>query len=440
MKQRPPSLRAYRGALLHFLGDPGDGDSVSAVQYFDDGLLVIENGLVKATGDARALLPALPTDVQVLDYSGHLLMPGFIDTHIHYPQTDMIAAYASQLLDWLDDHAFPAERLFADAEHAAEVSRFFLDELMRNGTTTALVFGTVHPGSVDAFFTQAEARNLRMIAGKVLMDRNCPEYLRDTADSGYRDSAALIEKWDGRGRLHYAITPRFAVTSSEAQLESAGRLAVRHPDVFVHSHVAENLNEVRWARELFPQARSYLDIYQRFGLLRERSVYAHCIHLDEEDRRRMAQTGAAAAVCATSNLFLGSGLFDFAAARRAGMRTGLGTDVGGGTSFSMLRTLAETYKVAQMRGHRLTPWRGFYLATLGGAEALGLSDRIGSFAPGREADFVVLRMDSTPLIARRMKTARTPAEKLFALMMLGDDREIGATYIMGERVWNTFPA
>ncbi len=433
----PPSLRAYRGCLLHFLDDPGDGDAVSAVQYFDDGLLVVENGLVKTADSATMLLPDLPPGTQVVDYSGRLLLPGFIDTHIHYPQTDMIAAYAAQLLDWLEDHAFPAERRFADAAHAAETSRFFLDELLRNGTTTALVFGTVHPGSVDAFFAEAEARNLRMIAGKVLMDRNCPEYLRDTADSGYRDSAALIEKWDGHGRLHYAITPRFAVTSSDAQLESAGRLAAEHPDVFVHSHVAENLKEVKWARELFPQARSYLGVYQGFGLLRERAVYAHCIHLDDEDRRLMTHTGAAAAVCATSNLFLGSGLFDFAAARQAGMLTGLGTDVGGGTSFSMLRTLAETYKVAQMRGHRVTPWRSFYLATLGGAKALGLDDRIGSFAPGREADFVVLRMDSTPLIARRMKTARTPAEKLFALMMLGDDREIGATYIMGERVWGT---
>ena len=433
------ALRAYRGSLLHFLGDPGDGADGSAVQYFDDGLLVVENGLVKAAGEARDLLPTLPAAAQVVDHTGRLLMPGFIDTHIHYPQTDIIAAYAAQLLDWLDDHAFPAERRFADAGHAAESSRFFLDELMRNGTTTALVFGTVHAVSVDAFFAEAEARNLRMIAGKVLMDRNCPEYLRDTPDGGYRDSSSLIEKWDRRGRLHYAITPRFAITSSDAQLESAGRLATEHPGVFVHSHVAENVNEVKWARELFPQARSYLDVYEHFGLLRERAVYAHCIHLDDEDRSRMAQTGAAAAVCATSNLFLGSGLFDFAAARHAGMRTGLGTDVGGGTSFNMLRTLAETYKVAQMGGHRLTAWRGFYLATLGGAKALGLDDRIGSFAPGREADFIVLRMDSTPLIARRMKTARTPAEKLFALMMLGDDREIGATYIMGECVWNTLP-
>ena len=430
-------LQAYRGSLLSFFGDPGDGHSASDVNFIDDGVLVVENGLIKAADAAQTLLPTLPAGTQVVDFRGRLLMPGFIDAHIHYPQTDMIAAYAAQLLDWLEDHAFPVERRFSDAVHAREVARFFLDELLRNGTTTALVFGTVHPGSIDAFFVEAAARNLRMIAGKVLMDRHCPEDLRDTPESGYRDSAALMEKWHGQGRLHYAITPRFAVTSSPAQLESAGRLVARHPDVFVHSHVAESLAEVRWARELYPRARSYLDIYDGFGLLRERSVYAHCIHLDDEDRGRMAQAGAAAAVCATSNLFLGSGLFDFAAARHAGMRTGLGTDVGGGNSFSMLRTLAETYKVAQLRGYRLTPWRAFYLATLGGAKALALDERIGSFAPGREADFIVLRMDSTPLIARRMKSARTPAEQLFVLMMLGDDREIGATYVMGERVWGT---
>ena len=430
-------LQAYRGSLLSFFGDPGDGHCESDVKFIDDGLLVVENGLIKAADEAQTLLPTLPRGTQVVDYRGRLLMPGFIETHIHYPQTDMIAAYAAQLLDWLEDHAFPAEGRFSDAVHAEETAEFFLDELARNGTTTALVFGTVHACSVDALLGQAEKRNLRMIAGKVLMDRNCPEALRDTAEGGSRESAALIEKWDGRARLHYAITPRFAVTSSDAQLALAGQLAARHPGVFIHSHLAENLNEVKWVHDLFPRARSYLDVYESFGLLRERAVYAHCLHIDDEDRVHMARTGASAAVCATSNLFLGSGLFDFAAARRAGMRTGLGTDVGGGTSFSMLRTIAETYKVAQLRGHRLTAWRAFYLATLGGARALGLADRIGSFAPGREADFVVLRMDSTPLIARRMKSAPTPAEKLFVLMMLGDDREIGATYIMGERVWGT---
>ena len=430
------ALNAYRGTLLHFTADPGDAMTPPA-GFIEDGLLVVENGRIKAAAPARDLLPTLPRDTVVTDHSGRLILPGFVDTHIHYVQADVIAVYASQLLDWLEDHTFPAERRFEDPAHAREVASFFLDELMRNGTTTALVFGSVHAVSADAFFEEAAGRNLRMIAGKALMDRNCPEYLRDTAQTGYRDSSALLEKWDGKGRLNYAITPRFAATSTPAQLELAGKLAREHPDAFIQSHVAENLKEVEWVRELFPDARSYLDVYDRYGLLRDRAVYAHCIHLDEADRRRMATTGAVAAACPTSNLFLGSGLFDFSAAIETGMRVALATDVGGGTSFSMLRTMSEAYKVAQMRGHRLTPWRAFYLATLGGAEALKLDDRIGSFQPGREADFLVLRMDSTPLIERRMKAAKTPAEKIFALMMLGDDREIGATYIMGNRVSGT---
>lgn len=428
------TLSAFRGTLLHFLGDPGEGHSTSDVQYYEDGLLLVEDGKVTTAGPAQDLLPTLPATAERIDYTGRLLLPGFVDTHIHYVQTDVIAAYAVQLLDWLEDHAYPAERSFSDPAHAREAAGFFLDELLRNGTTTALVFGSVHRDSADALFEQARARNLRMIAGKALMDRHCPDDLRDTAEGGYRDSSALIEKWHGLDRLHYAITPRFAATSSEAQLQLAGKLAREHPDAFIQSHVAESLKEVEWVRELFPDARSYLDVYDRYGLLRERAVYAHCIHLDEADRRRMAATGAVAAACPTSNLFLGSGLFDFGAAIETGMRVSLGTDVGGGTSFSMLRTMSEAYKVAQMRGYRLTPWRAFYLATLGGAQALKLDDRIGNFEPGKEADFLVLRMDSTPLIARRLQAARTPAEKIFALMMLGDDREIGATYIMGKRV------
>lgn len=424
---------AYRGTLLHFIADPGDEIRTPA-GFIEDGLLVVEDGCIKAAGPARDLLPTLPHDAVVTDYSGRLILPGFVDTHIHYVQADVIAAYASQLLDWLEDHTFPAERRFEDPAHAREVASFFLDELMRNGTTTALVFGSVHAVSADAFLEAAHGRNLRMIAGKALMDRNCPAYLQDTAETGYRDSSALLEKWDGEGRLNYAITPRFAATSTPAQLELAGKLAREHPDAFIQSHVAENLKEVEWVRSLFPEARSYLDVYDRCGLLRDRAVYAHCIHLDETDRRRMAASGAIAAACPTSNLFLGSGLFDFGAAIESGMRVALATDVGGGTSFSMLRTMSEAYKVAQMRGHRLTPWRAFYLATLGGAEALRLDDRIGNFEPGKEADFIVLRMDSTPLIERRMKVAKAPAEKLFALMMMGDDREIGATYIMGKRV------
>jgi guanine deaminase len=425
----PPE--AYRASILHFLSDPGSGDDANASEYFDDGVLVLEEGRVQAVGLAAAVLPALPPGTRITDCRPGLIVPGFVDTHVHYPQTDVIASFGTQLLDWLEQYTFPAERRFADAAHAGAVCEFFLDELLRNGTTTALVFGTVHRQSVDTFFAAAEGRGMRMVAGKVLMDRNCPEDLRDTPAEGYRESAQLIERWHGRARLGYAITPRFAITSSDAQLRLAGELARAHPSVHVHTHVAENLAEVAWVRELFPWSRSYLDVYDRFGLLRDRCVLAHCIHLDAGDRRRMGESGAAAAFCPTSNLFLGSGLFDIDAADRAGIPIGLATDVGGGTSFSMLRTLADGYKVAQLCGQSLGPKRAFYLATLGGARALGLDREIGNFLPGKEADFVVLDLEATPLIARRTALARTLAERLFALMTLGDDRCVRQTYILG---------
>ncbi|HEY4973058.1 MAG TPA: guanine deaminase, partial [Steroidobacteraceae bacterium] len=324
------------------------------------------------------------------------------------------------------------EQRFADADYAREVAAFFLDELLRNGTTTAQVLGTVHKQSVDIFFQAAAARGLRMIAGKTLMDRNCPEQLCDSAAEGERDMRELIETWHGRERLHYAITPRFAATSSEAQLQGAGRLAARYPDVFIHSHLAENLDEVGWIRALFPDSRSYLDVYDRFGLLRDRATYAHCIYLDTTDRERLAASGAGAAFAPSANLYLGSGLFDIAASDAAGMRFALATDVGGGSSFSMLRTMSEAYKVAQLLGQQLSPLRAFYLATLAGARMLGLADRIGRFAPGSEADFIVLDLHATPLLARRTAQARSLTERLLVLMTLADDRAIAATYVLGK--------
>ena len=425
-------LRAFRGALLHFVDDPVDAGA-RAYEYFDDGLLVVDGGYVVSAGEATAALARLPAGTPVVDRRGMLIVPGFVDTHIHYPQTDMIAAYGEQLLEWLDRYAFPHERRFDDATHAREVAEFFLDELLRCGTTTALVYATVHPQSVDAFLTAAQARGARMIAGKVLMDRNCPEFLRDTAESGYADSKTLIGRWHGKGRLSYAVTPRFAPTSTERQLELAGRLLDEHHGVYLQTHVAENRNEVAWAAELFPWSRSYLDVYDRFGLVRPRSVYAHCIHLDDADRERMGAAGAAMSFCPTSNLFLGSGLFDLDAARRHGVRVGLGTDVGGGTSFSQLRTLDEAYKVAQLAGQKLSPLAAFHLATLGGARSLYLDDRIGNFLPGKEADFVVIYPAATPLLARRMKHASGLQDILFALMMLADDRAIAETWLMGQR-------
>jgi guanine deaminase len=403
------------------------------VQVFADGILCVVGDKVEEAGPADAILRRLPSDVELVDHSGRLIMPGFVDTHIHYPQVDVIASYGAQLLDWLTDYTFPAEARLADQAVARETASFFLDELLRNGTTTALVFATVHPHSADAIFEAARSRGMRLIAGKVLMDRHCPESLRDSAESGYRDSKVLIEKWHGVDRLSYAITPRFAVTSSDGQLAAAGRLAAEHPEVYVHTHLAENTKEVAWVRELFPERRSYLDVYDHAGLVRQRSVYAHCIHLDDADRQRIGESGAAAAFCPTSNLFLGSGLFDLAAADSHGIRTGIGTDVGGGTSFNIPRTLGEAYKVLQLRGQTLTPRRAFYLATLGGARALYLDDRIGNFEPGKEADFVIMDPDATPLMARRMAAAPDIGEKLFALAILGDDRNVHAVYVAGKK-------
>lgn len=430
------SVVALRAAVLHCLGEPDAcaGEDSAAIEYFADGLLIIDNGHVAQLGPANILLDQLGADVRIIDYSGRLIVPGFIDTHIHYPQTDMIAAYGEQLLEWLETYTFPLESRFADAEYASEVAEFFLDELLRNGTTTAQVLGTVHARSVDAIFSAAQARGLRLIAGKVMMDRNCPEHLRDTADSAYRDNKTLIERWHGQQRLLYAITPRFAPTSSAEQLSRAGQLAQEHPDVFIHTHLAENQNEVRWVTKLFPDHRSYLDVYDSYQLLRERSVLAHGIYLDDQDRQRLAGSGAALAFCPSANLFLGSGLFDWAAAKATGVNVGLGTDVGAGTSFNLLRTLSEAYKVAQLQEQKLTPWQALYLATLGSAKALYLDDCIGNFQAGKEADFVVLDPQATPLLARRTALARDLSERLFALIMLADDRVVEATYVLGQRV------
>ena len=424
-------MQAIRAAVLHCLADPGEAGRNDAWEYFDDGMLLFDGGHIVDAGDAGRLLGALPANARVRDLRGKLIVPGFIDCHVHFPQLDIIGSYGEQLLDWLSRYAYPAESRFADAGHAREVAQSFVTELLRNGTTTALVFGTVHPHSADAIFEVAEARGMRLIAGKVLMDRNCPEDLRDDPDSAYADSRALIERWHGRGRLGYAITPRFALTSSEAQLEAAGRLAREFPDVWVHTHLAENMEEVEAIARQYPDSRSYLDVYDRFGLLREKSVFAHCLHMDAEDRSTMAAKGGAAAFCPTSNLFLGSGLFRLTAMRDAGVRCGLGTDVGGGTSLSMLRTASEAYKVLHLQEHALPPMQALYLATLGAAEALYLEDKVGNFRPGREADFVVLDYAGSSLTARRTSAAEGIEEKLFALMTLGDDRNVASTWVAG---------
>ena len=426
------NVQAFRAGLLHFHADPAFIEHAHA--WHEDGLLIVEDGKVSAAGDYATLHATLPPEAVVHDYRGKIIMPGFIDAHVHYPQTDMIASPAPGLLPWLEQYTFPTERKFADPAHAAQTAEFFLDELLRNGTTTAMVYCTVHPQSVDAFFNASENRKLRMIAGKVMMDRHCPDFLCDTAEGGARETEELIQRWHKKGRQLYAITPRFAPTSTEAQLQLAGELAQKYPDTFLQTHVSENQEECRWVQQLFPQARSYLDVYDRYGMMRPRAVYGHCIWLNERDRERMAETKSAAAVCPTSNLFLGSGLFDFEQADKHRMLMSLATDVGGGTSFSMLQTMNEAYKVARLKGSYLPAMRMFYLATLGAARSLQLDDTIGSFAAGCEADFIVVDPQATPLLARRSANTESLEEQLFALALLGDDRAIAATYSAGRLV------
>ncbi len=425
--------RAFRAAILHCLGDPGEHADARQVEYFSDGLLIIEDGHVAGLGDAESLLPGLADDFELHDHRGNLIVPGFVDCHVHFSQVDIIASYGEQLLDWLNRYAFPVEAQFGDAQFAHEVAEFFVDELLRNGTTSALVFPTVHEVSVEAIFTAAGKRNMRLLSGKVLMDQNCPESVRDGAESTYTVSRRLLEKWHGKGRLGYALTPRFAVTSSEAQLKAVGKLAAEFPDVHIHTHLAENHEEIELVAERFPWSRSYLDVYEHFGLVRERAVFAHCLHLDDQDRKCMAGNGSAMAFCPTSNLFLGSGLFNLRSARDSGIRVGLATDVGGGTSLGMLQTMSEAYKVLHLQSQSLPGFRALYLATLGAAEALYLDDKIGNFTMGKEADFVVLNYAGAAMTKRRLARAEDIAEKLFALIMLGDDRNISATYVMGQR-------
>ncbi|TWX71161.1 guanine deaminase [Colwellia sp. C1TZA3] len=427
-------LKVYRGELLHFLADPVEVALQDSYQYIEDGLLIIKDGLVDQIGEAKVLLATLDNSIEVIHYENGLIMPGFIDTHVHYPQTEMIASYGEQLLEWLENYTFPFERQFSDLEHGKKVAEFFLTQILQAGTTTALVFGTVHKESVEAFFTVAQQKNLRMICGKVLMDQNCPDYLSDTAQSGYDDSKALIEKWHNTDRLQYAITPRFAPTCSTEQLNKAGQLLAENPSVYLHTHLSENKAEIAWVKDLFPDSKDYLAVYDKSKLLGRRSVFAHGVHLHDSECQRLSAAGSAIAFCPSSNLFLGSGLFNLKQAQKFKVNVGLGSDIGAGTTFSMLSTINEGYKTQQLRGDKLSPFQSLYLATLGGAIALDLEGTIGNFVKGAEADFIVLDYHATPLMDRRMQHCKTLSEKLFILSMLGDERNVKATHIMGQRV------
>ncbi|MGR7997385.1 guanine deaminase [Xanthobacter sp. ZOL 2024] len=431
-----PQMSALRGPAVSLRDNPFAADPARCLDYLDDALILMEGGVIRAIGPYQELAGRLPAGVTPDHYPDALLCPGFIDTHVHYPQLQMIGAYGEQLLEWLNRYTFPTEQQFADTAHADKVAALFLKELLRAGTTTALVYCTVHPASVEAFFAQSERLGTRMIAGKVLMDRNAPPALCDTAERGYRESKALIQRWHGRGRQLYCVTPRFAPTSTEAQLEAAGTLLAEHEGVFLQTHLCENKNEMAWVRELFPDRASYLDVYAHAGLVRPRAVFGHGVHLNEHDFCTCHGADAAIAHCPTSNLFLGSGLFPLfdAVDPRRPVRVGLGTDVGAGTSLSQLQSLNEAYKVAALSGHKLNAVQGLYLATLGGARALHLDDRLGRLAPAYEADICVLDPKATPLMAFRTGYCSSIEELLFALMTLGDDRAIRATYVAGRRV------
>ena len=425
-----------RGRLLGFRAAPaGPGDQAS-YEYIEDGILRVENGRIAALGPAAALLPTLPPDAVIEHHPGKLILPGFIDLHIHLPQTQVIASYGAQLLEWLEKYTFPEEQKYGDPAHAAAGAGFFLHELLRNGTTSAMVYGSVHAQSVEAFFAESERFGTGMIAGKVMMDRNAPPGVLDTVQSSYDDSKALIRRWHGRGRQLYAVTPRFAITSSPAQLDAAGALLREHPGAYLQTHLAENHAEIAATLKLYPEAASYTDLYRRHGLLGPRSLFGHCIHLDEAEMDLLAASGSVAVFCPTSNLFIGSGLFDQARLTRRPrpVRIGLATDVGGGTSYSMLATAGEAYKVLQLQGQSLSPLAAFHQITRGNALALGLAGEIGTLATGSWADLVVLDSAATPAMAHRMATAGQLEDELFVLMTLGDDRAVAATYVQGRRV------
>lgn len=422
---------AVRGHAISFGGDPFfDADALVDIE---DALILCRGGRIVEFGEWSALREKVPEGVEVVHYPDALICAGFVDTHVHYVQTGIIGAFGSQLIDWLNHYTFVEEQRFADKAHADSVARLYFDQLLANGTTTAVTFAAMYPQSVDAFFEESVRRGTRMIGGKVLMDRNAPEALLDTAATGYEDSKALIEKWHGHGRNMYAITPRFAPTSTPEQLEAAGALWSESPGTFVHTHVSENVGEIAWVKSLFPDRSGYLDVYDHYGLLGRRSVLAHGVHLTASERARVHETGSTVAHCPTSNLFLGSGLFNVKDAKdpERPMYVGLGTDVGAGTSFSLLQTMNEAYKVAELNSFPVNSLESFYLATLGGAEALDLADAIGSLDIGKEADFVVLDPKSTPLLDYRSSRVESTEELMFVLSIMADDRAVAATYIAG---------
>lgn len=429
--------KVLRGSILTFIEDPfcvGDNQSY---RYHEDGLIFIADGLITKVVDYEDEKQPLDATAEFIDLSGYLLTAGAVDTHVHYPQTPMIASYGEHLLEWLNQYTFPKELKFKDKEFASSVAKMFLKTTLKSGTTTSMVYGTVFKESVDAFFEESERLETRMLCGKVWMDRNAPEGLLDTPQTAYDDSKELIHRWHNNGRQKYVITPRFAPTSSAEQLEKAGQLYQEYPDVYMQTHLCENTGEMAWVKELFPERKSYTDIYDHYGLVGERSVFGHCVHFEDEDFKTLHDKKAAISHCPTSNLFLGSGLFDLTKAKtgKYPCLVGLGTDIGAGTSFCQLQTLNEAYKVSGLLDHNLTAIQGFYLATLGGAAAIYLDDKIGSIAAGKEADIVAWDLHSTELINYRMSFTESLEERLFTQLIMADDRAVRATMVNGEIVY-----
>ena len=429
----PLSPTLHLGQTLRFTGSPFT-EGVEAARHEPAGALLVEDGVIREIGTAEALRAAHPA-ARVVDHGEALIVPGFVDAHAHYPQTGMIASWGKRLIDWLNHYTFPTEARFAERAYADEIAGRYLDLLLAHGTTSVCSYCTIHPESVEALFSAAEARGMRVFAGKTCMDRDtAPEFLRDSAQSAYDDSKALLERWHGRGRAEYVITPRFSPTSTPGQLQALGALWAEHPDVLMQTHLSEQTDEIAWVKSLYPQARDYLDTYEAYGLLGERGLYGHAIHLEPREHARLKEVNAALVHCPTSNTFIGSGLFDMDGLTKAGLRVGLATDTGGGSSFSMLRTMAAAYEVAQLRHHPLHPSALLWLATQGSAMALMAEDRIGNLAPGLEADFTVLDLASTPAIAQRVAEADDIWEALFPTMMMGDDRAVRATYVAGRQM------
>ncbi|TIR25258.1 MAG: guanine deaminase [Mesorhizobium sp.] len=427
------TAKILRGRTLSFLRWPETIDDHSAWRYEEDGALLIDNGGIVAAGSYADVAKRAGTGVETIDHRPHLILPGFLDAHVHVPQMQIIASYGAELLDWLNKYTFPEESKFQNAQHGRRIARLFLDEMLRHGTTTVAAYCSVHKSSAEAFFAESHERNMLNIAGKVMMDRNAPDGVLDTPQTGYDDTKALIADWHGKGRQLYAITPRFAITSTPEQMEMAGALCREHPDLHMQTHLSENHAEIAFTQELYPWSRDYTDVYEHYGLLGKKSLFGHCIHLSEREADALSHSGSVAVFCPTSNLFLGSGLFDYQRYRRREkpLRIAAATDVGGGTNYSMLRTMDEGYKVIALNGEKLNPFQSFWQLTRGNAEALSVADKVGTLEEGTDADIVVLDAHATPAIRLRMETVETLAEELFLLQTLGDDRVVREVYVAG---------